>query len=185
MHIVTHSRRMQNNTYEIWESRYGRRLRGPIWMKHGYFLCCTWLCSEFADMQTFETYTFFVMAGFAQTQTHTSSHKERLVFKPWNHTRTCRAFTNHETTAQKTFCAEFMDSWPAHSSMKSRRVPVPHRKAYLWTGRRIFGHCKKSMLGSDSGIVSLLQSLPKPNASNMRTTSVGTKGADPKHQQPC
>ncbi len=40
------------------------------------------------------------------------------------------------------------------------------------------------MLGNDSGIVSPLPSLPKPNASNMHITSVGTKTEDPKPQWP-
>jgi hypothetical protein len=45
------------------------------------------------------------------------------------------------------------------------------------------------MLGSDSGIITPLPSLPqitapKPNASNMHTTSVETKAAYPKPQQP-
>jgi hypothetical protein len=44
------------------------------------------------------------------------------------------------------------------------------------------------MLGSDSQIISRLQSLPKviapkPNASNVHTASVGTKEADQKPQQ--
>jgi hypothetical protein len=48
----------------------------------------------------------------------------------------------------------------------------------------IFGYSKKSMLGSDSGIISPLPSLPKPNASNVHITSVGTKTEDPKPQRP-
>jgi hypothetical protein len=154
-----------------------------------------WLWSKYAEMQTFKTCSFFVnrciWQALHKAQAHTSSHKKWLVLKPWNHTRTCRAFTNHETTAQSTR----RDVTNKHLAQCSRTLG-PH--IWAWNlGAYRFSHrkgvkqigsysvtAKKSMLGSDSEIMSPLPSLPKPNASNMHITSVGTKTEDPKPQQP-
>jgi hypothetical protein len=67
-------------------------------------------------MQIFKACTFFVnhciWQALHKARTHTASHKKGLVLKPWNHMRTCRAFTNHETTAQSTRKHESLkNSW--------------------------------------------------------------------------
>ena len=57
-------------------------------------------------MHTFKAGTFFVnhctWQALHKARAHTSPRKEGLELKPCNHMRTCRAFMNHETTAQST-----------------------------------------------------------------------------------
>ncbi len=40
--------------------------------------------------------------GRLRTKSTSTNSKMELVLKPWNHSRTCRPFTKHETTAQST-----------------------------------------------------------------------------------
>jgi hypothetical protein len=137
MHTVTNSRRMQNNTCEIWESQHGWRLRGETWMKHGHILCCAWLWAKYADMQTFKAWTFFVSsytAGFAQgTNTHFLSQRRYLcsnleiIQGPAERSRIMkRQLKNTMRYVTKKHFAQCLRtlSWSAHSSMKSRRISV-------------------------------------------------------------
>jgi hypothetical protein len=90
-----------------------------------------WLWSKYAEMQTFKTRTFFVNHSIWQAlhkPTLPLTRRELCLSKPWNHTSTCRPFTNHESQL-KHFAQCFMDSWSAHSSMTSRCVSISHRKS--------------------------------------------------------
>jgi hypothetical protein len=136
-----HTRRMQNNTCETWESKYGWELRQTICIKHSWarmlHMTMIQMCWH-ADLQSlYLLCKSLYMAGFAQrTNTHFLSQEGagdqalksyedlQSVHELWNNS------SKHKKMSHwKTFCAVFTDSWPAHSSMKTRRVSVSRRKS--------------------------------------------------------
>ncbi len=147
----------------IWEGKYELAL-----MLHMSMIQVCW----HADLSSmYLLCKSLCMAGFAQTtnahcltqegacaQTLESCDDLQRVHKSWNNS------SKHKNT----FCAVFMGSWPAHSSMKSRRGSVSHRKrqkqAHIWSQQN----------KHDSRIISLKQSLPKPNAPNISPWCVQT-----------
>ena len=81
----------------------------------------------------------------------------------WSTTsRNVRDGRTDQITRRYAFCAVFIDSWPAHSSMKSRRASLPHRKS-VNRKAHIRSQQKKACLAARAE----LYPWPKPNASNL------------------
>ena len=135
---------MQTITLETWESHYGWKIRRPMWMKHSVVLILHMTMIQVCwhtDLQNM----FLLLQRFVnlckwqalhKAYIHTSSHKGGLCFNSaiiWGPAERSRVMKwqlkAQEDTQYKIFGAVFMDSWPAHSSMKSWRTLFSHRKS--------------------------------------------------------
>jgi hypothetical protein len=100
---------MQNKSCEAWESQYEWKLRRRISMRHGLALMLHMTmiqmfsntCRSSKHVPSLQTHAYGRLGAKHERKLPHTSNKGPVP-KPWNHSRTCRTFTSHETTAQST-----------------------------------------------------------------------------------
>ena len=193
MHTVTNSRRMQNNTCEIWESQHGWRLRG----KHEWNTVISCAAHDYEpSMLTCRpskhgpSLYHRTRQALHKARTHTSSHKEGTCAQTLKSYKDLQSVHESWNDSSKT-------QWD--TSLKNILRSVyglslgPHIRAWSLGAYQFCAQKKCKQVGSYSVIVkkACLAAIAKlypsqaKNASTMQITSAKKKTAEPKLRQPC